>query len=202
MKSTVEICNQTINDINPRKHPWYKAKTEYIEGFSDNEGNQFWPTMKQLSLKHAIPFAYLRKIASEQKWTIQKNNFITNYEHAKQNEKIKFLAKKSSKFDEKCIKMAESGVEKIESYLCGPIIEEDGTKVIITVEELELMAKTLEKFQKIGRLALGNSTDNVTKSIKASTVSLSFPEGLDLVRKQIESNPDLMKKIEAEILDE
>jgi len=204
MNDTLEICNQTVNDFIPKKHPWYKVKIEYIEGHLDKDNNQVWPTMKQLSLKHAIPFAYLRKIASAQKWTIEKNNYITHYEHVRQQEKIKFLAKKSAKFDEKCIKIAEKGIEKIEQYLCNPIIEgeEDKAHIFFNIDNLELIAKTLEKFQKIGRLALGNSTDNITKNIKTSSGAISFPEGLNLVARQIKGNPELAKKIELEILDE
>jgi len=203
MKDTLEICNQTVDNFIPKKHPWSRVKIEYIEGHIDDDNNQVWPTMKQLSIKHAIPFAYLRKIASDQKWTIEKNNYITHYEHVRQQEKIKFLAKKSTKFDERCIKIAEEGIIKIEKYLCEPIIEGDEGKahIFFNIDSLELIAKTLEKFQKIGRLALGNSTDNITKNIKASN-AMSFPEGLDLVARQIKSNPDLAHKIELEILDE
>jgi len=204
MNKNLEICNQTVTSINSKKHPWFRVKTEYIEGYIDDENNQIWPTMKQLSLKHAIPFAYLRKIASEQKWTIEKNNYITHFEHIRQQEKIKHLAKKSTKFDERCIKIAEEGITKLEKHLCEPIIEGDEgeTRAFFRVDDLELIAKTLEKFQKIGRLALGNSTDNITKSIKASANTMTFTEGLDLVSRQIKSNPDLAHKIELEILDE
>jgi len=204
MDNTLEICNQTVTGINSKKHPWFRVKTEYIEGHIDADNNQVWPTMKQLSLKHAIPFAYLRKIASEQKWTIEKNNYITHFEHVRQQEKIKHLAKKSTKFDERCIKIAEEGITKLEEYLSAPIIDdgEGETRVFFNIDGLELIAKTLEKFQKIGRLALGNSTDNITKNIKASANSMSFTDGLDLVARQIKSNPDLAHKIELEILDE
>jgi len=203
MENTVEVCKQTTKDFFPRKHSWSRVKTEYVEGCITEEGNQIWPTMKQLSLKHVIPFAYLRRVASEQKWTIEKNNFITNYEHAQQQEKIKYLSKKSAKFDNKCIKLAEEGVKRIEQYLCDPVIDDNGaeTKIVLTIDDLELAAKTLEKFQKIGRLGLGNSTDNITKSIKAGIENMSFSEGLDLVARQIQGNPDLMKKIESDIVD-
>lgn len=195
--------NQHTTDLLSNKYDWHNIKREYVEGRIDKDNKQIWPTMKQLSLKYGIPPAYLRRIAASQKWTIEKNNYVTNYEHAKQSEKIKYLAQKSAKFDGKCIKIAEEGIKKIEDFLFRKQdIEEDGTKIILTIDDLELAAKTLERFQKVGRLALGNSTDNVSKSIKAATEAVSFSDGLNTIMKQIESNPDLMKKIESEFVDE
>jgi hypothetical protein len=183
------------------KYDWHPVKREYVEGYIEND-KQIWPTMKELSLKHGIPPAYLRRVASIQKWTIEKQNYVTNYEHAIQSEKIKYLAKKSAAFDDKCIKIAEEGVRKIENLLCNEIIDKNGVKIVIGIDGIECAAKTLEKFQKIGRLALGNSTDNVTKSIKAATESISFTDGLNIIAKQIESNPELKRKLELEFMDD
>jgi len=195
--------NQHHNDFMSHKYDWHNIKREYVEGHINEDDKQTWPTMKKLSLKYGIPPAYLRRIASAQKWTIEKTNYVTNYEHSLQAEKIHYLAQKSAKFDGKCIKIAEEGIKKIENLLFNAnIILENGTKVIFPLDDLELAAKTLEKFQKIGRLALGNSTDNVTKSIKAATESISFSDGLNTVMKQIKSNPELLKKLELEFIDE
>jgi len=193
--------NQHPIDIINNKYDWVNIKREYVEGYADKENKQMWPTMKQLSLKHGIPPAYLRRIAALQKWTIEKNNYVTNYEHCIQAEKIRYLAQKSAKFDGKCIKISEEGIKKIEEYLFNENITEDGARIYFTMEEMELAAKTLERFQKVGRLALGNSTDNVSKSIKAGSEFVSFSDGLDTVVKQIESNPELYNKLELELLD-
>ena len=203
----IEKNKHPYNDIMSQRYDWLIIKTEYVEGYIDEKNNHIWPTMKKLSVKHAVPSAYLRRIASLQQWTTEKQNFITNYEHAKQEEKIKLLDEKSAKFDAKCIKIASAGIKEIEKLLCNTInmnLDDNGEDVrpILTMESLEAAAKTLEKFQKVGRLALGNSTDNVTKSIKAAGESIPFSVGMDTVMKQIESNPELHKKIEDEFIDE
>lgn len=196
--------NQHISSLISNKYNWEQIKREYVEGYTDKENVQKWPTMKELSIKHGCPPAYLRRIASAQKWVIEKQNFVTNFEHALQEEKIKFLAKKAAKFDSRCIKLAETGIKKVEKYfgLNEDIVSEDGKRLIMTLDDLELAAKTLEKFQKIGRLALGSSTDNISKSIKTPGKQIVFADGLNTVMQQIENNTELKKHIVGEIVDE
>lgn len=187
-------------------YDWLFIKTEYVEGFEDEDGNQKWTTMHDLAIKHGIPPGYLRRIAAEQHWTSEKQNFITNYEHAKQSEKIKFLAKKSANFDNRCMKIAEKGVKEIESLLCNTIDARtddsvSGIRQLLSMEELEQAAKTLEKFQKIGRLALGSSTDNISKTIRAAGESIPFSTGIDIVEEQINSNPELKNKLIEGLID-
>jgi len=205
MKNNILIeKNQHPHDIlMSNKYDWIAIRQEYVEGIIDNDNNHTWPTMKNLSIKYAIPHAYLRRIASIQKWTEEKQNFITNYEHAKRTERIKFLTKKSIKFDSNCIDIAEEGIEKIKNAIFNAdrVVDENGIKILFSIEDLDLLAKTLEKFQKIGRLALGSSTDNVSKMLVQGIESIPFAEGLSTVMKQVESNPDLLKKIESEFID-
>jgi len=211
MQTTILIeKNQHLgNEIESKGYDFIAIRAEYVEGLVNDDGKQIWPTMKKLSMKHGVPFAYLRRIAALQHWTAEKQNYITNYEHAKQEEKIKFLAQKATKFDNRCIKIAEEGIKKIETLICNTLdgvrINEQGEEVpipMVGMEELEVAAKTLEKFQKIGRLALGSSTDNISKSIKSSDLSIPFSTGMDVVMKQIESNPELNKQLEDEIIDD
>lgn len=197
--------NQHPNDTMGNKYNWVKIKREYVEGYVVENNEQIWPTMKQLSIKYGCPQAYLRRIAANQKWVIEKTNYVTNYEHAKQTEKIRYLSKKSAKFDGRCIKLAEEGVEKVENLFTRikeNLITTDGVRILISLEDLELAAKILERFQKIGRLALGSSTENVSKAVKTSGDLVSFSDGLNTIMQQIESNPELMKKLETEFLDE
>lgn len=205
MKSNILIeKNQHPHDIIvSNKYDWVTVRTEYVEGMQDENDNHKWPTMKELSIKYAIPHAYLRRIAASEKWKDEKNNFITNYEHARHTEKIKFLAKKSAKFDENCINIAEEGIRKIKDTIFNAEkqITEKGVRILMGIEELESIAKTLEKFQKIGRLALGNSTDNVSKMLSTGKKQIPFAEGITTVWKQVESNPSLLKKIESEYID-
>lgn len=205
-KQIIERNKHPYDEIMSKTYDWHLMKSEYVEGYEDEEGNQVWPTMHKIAIKHGCPPTYLRRIASEQHWTTEKQNFITNYEHAKQAEKIKFLAKKSSNFDNRCIKIAEKGIKEIEKLLCDTIdarIDDgDSIKQLFTMEELEIAAKTLEKFQKIGRLALGSSTDNVSKTIKAAGEIIPFSTGIDIVAEQIESNPELKNKLIDEFIDD
>ena len=205
-KDIIERNKHPYDEIMSKCYDWHIMKTEYVEGCEDEEGNQKWPTMHQVAIKHGCPPAYLRRVASEQHWTTEKQNFITNYEHAKQAEKIKFLATKSANFDNRCIKIAEKGIREIEKLLCDTIdarIDDNGNKTLqlFSMEELEIAAKTLEKFQKIGRLALGSSTDNVSKTIKAAGEIIPFSTGMDIVAEQIESNPELKNKLIDEFID-
>jgi len=208
----IEVGKKLAKSTNS-KYDWLTVRRNYVEGTLNSKGELYWPTMAELAEKHNIPCPYLRLYASENKWTAQKQNYRTNYEHVLQEEKIKHLAKKSAKFDVDCINLAEEGIKHIKeafkrAYEAIDITEnkestDNGLSTndtIVSLGLLESAAKTLEKFQRVGRLALGSSTDNIYKNVK-QIQQTSFSEGLDKINKQIKSNPKLEQKIESELAD-
>ncbi|GAF75426.1 unnamed protein product, partial [marine sediment metagenome] len=162
--------------IDTCKYDWTSIRRDYVEGCFDKDNKLVWSTLSQIADKYKLSYTYLRQVASTQKWSIEKQNYRTNYEHAKQTEKIHYLARKAAKFDGKCIAIAEAGIHQIETMLtiAGEMIDDSGKRVFIDMDMLESMAKTLDKFQKIGRLALGSSTDNLSQNVKnMGAISLS-----------------------------
>jgi len=165
------------------KYNWIPIKLEYVEGYDDKDNNHIWPTMGQLAKKHHVPPVYLRKIASDNDWTKCKKAFLIKYEQTLELERVRQLAKKANRFDEKCISLAEKGIKEVESILNPeqPILNENGVEIKYDLNTLELAAKTLEKFQKIGRLSLGINNEKNTKLEKSKTLS----DALNIIAEQM-----------------
>lgn len=208
------------------KYNWFNIRRDFIEGIENEEGH-YWPTMKDLSDKYNIPFAYLRQIAAEQKWKFEQDSFITTFEHAIQKKKIQHLTKRIIKFDNKCASIAEKGISQIEQLLNfannhinlvnkgndefeisdmnGSEMEDPkkrSKEMIISLDFLEQAAKILVNFQKIGRVAFGSAaTINKEENTITMKKAVSFSEGLAKVAQHIKSNPLFKDKIEKEFID-
>lgn len=192
---------KSTKNVQPyNKYNWLPIKQDYVEGYDDDDNNHIWPTMSVLSKKYFVPPVYLRKIASENNWTNDKKKFIIKYEQTMQVEAAKQLAKRASKFDNRCMTLAEEGIRKVEKILYPEktlLNTENCAIPVLTLNDLELAAKTLEKFQKVGRSALGKND----KKQNGNTIEVTFAEGLGYIESHIADNPNKEKELEDEFID-
>jgi regulator of sigma D len=201
-KSKSQRTKERKSDIAACKYDWVNCKLDYIEGVRDDSGKLDWPTLNLLSERHNIPYNYLRMVAGRDKWKIERQAFIDNFEDSKKIERIKYLSKEANKFDNRCIDIVNKGMKVIEEIfeVSESSIDENGNKRFLGLENLESITKSLDKLQRIGRLALGVSTDNVNSKTKFVS-GTSFAEGLEKINQQIESNVDLKNKLIEEMID-
>jgi len=180
------------------KYNWYPIKIEYVEGYDNEDNKHIWPTMKELAQRHSVPPVYLRKIASENKWTDTKKAFLIKYEQMIELEHARQLAKRATNFDKKCIDLAEKGIKEVQNILLPemPLLDENGCEVKYTLNELELAAKTLDKFQKIGRLSLGIS--NTSSKLEKKSVNKTLADALDLISEQM--TPEMKSDLEKQFI--
>lgn len=150
----------------PVKHDWEKAKSEYIEGIQDSAGNILFPTLQTLSERHKISFSTIRKRSALEDWTTERNIFRSRLEQKRREMKSDILAGKASEFDAGVFRVTEIALSHIKAHFVAANYklkksEEEGEENLLpmSINSLEQLSKSLERFQKIGRIVLGEPTD-------------------------------------------
>lgn len=144
------------------KHNWEVIKSEYIEGVpSEERGELVYPSLRDLSEKYGVSQSTMRKRSAVEDWPTQRNMYQTKIEQMRREKKAKNLATKSAEFDEEIYKIADIGMKHIQGHFLAAqerFRESRGLEPM-TMSSLEQLSRSLERFQRIGRLALGEATE-------------------------------------------
>lgn len=194
-----ESKNEQSKEISKIKYNWEQLKSEFVEGNINENGIRNWPTLKEISDKYNIDYSYIRKISSNQNWKDCKQLFIQSFENQRQLDRIKHLSEESIKFDNKCIKIVNKGIKVLEDIfeISENTIDENGNRQLLNLDTLDIITKSLERLQKIGRLALGSSTENISNKISGIT----FADELDKINQQLKLNTTLKDKLINDFID-
>lgn len=173
---------------NYRPHPSYyeQIKASYVQGIIDNNNNRKYPTITELARKYKLNTATLNAYAVKRNWKILRSRFQLKLETETQNKRIQILSDESVKFDRKCFDISNNIIEELEGRLATC------TDIFV----LESICRSLERAQKVGRLASGESTSNDRKDLV-----VTFSQGLNTIRKNLESHQDMLKQLKDETVD-
>lgn len=144
------------------KYDWEKIRDEYVCA-SDS---LFRPTLDELAAKYRCSPSYLREVAAEQGWTQQASDFSNDVESKRREQRSSELAGELAQFDSACYRVARGGLQKIFEKLQAAIALGEP----ICARDLESLSKALEKFQKVGKTALG---EDATFNLKVDYSGLS-----------------------------
>lgn len=118
-------------------------------------------TLQSLSDQYNIPISTLKSRCSEGGWTSKRRQKTTAIVQKATAKAEKSMVEIAAKFNQDDIKLAQSLKYKVATLLQA---EDD-----LSPQELNSLANTLSTSQKIGRLALGMSTDNSVVTGKDGT---------------------------------
>ena len=144
------------------KYPWEQIKTEYVEGIADENGNVHFPTLQELEDKYGMAGSTIRGRAAQEDWATEKNIYQTKLRQKKQEKKVEELARKAAEFDSEVLKVADAAVKHIQGHFLAAQdrLRESRGREPMALARLEALSKALERYQKIGRLALGEITES------------------------------------------
>lgn len=106
---------------------------------------------QELAEKFKVNFVSLRRHASKEGWTEQRKLFQAKVQNLRTEKRSEIMASESAQFDSDCLKIARAALGKIVQELKG---EGPADKSM----------SALEKAQKIGRLAMGETTEKEVSS--------------------------------------
>lgn len=192
---------------------WLSLEREYVEGIRDKGEYPIFPSISDLAAKYDVPARTISYHCQTDNWTKKRTEFLATLEKQNKEKHIKSFTDESIKFDNKCYKMAMSGIQDIEDKITffktldaansSNNDENQGhIKQVLNIDFYDKAARTIERFQKIGRIALGLSPNNSESNPSYNNIKIiSFSEGLDKVMKQIKSDPGLLEKIQDDLSD-
>ena len=135
----------------------------YVQGV-DTDGVRSYPSIDQLSQEHGVSKATLFRRASDQGWKDQRSIFETQLAAELDAQRRNELVKEAGEFDKNNIRLAQA----LQSQIGGVVrhnIESRQTNPRLgplSPDALTQLAQALVTVQRIGRLALGDSTE-ITK---------------------------------------
>ena len=159
----------------PRKHDWEAARRDYVQGYVKEDGSRHSePTYAEIAKRTGISSSMMRKKGADENWAQQRNMFQTRMEHVTQEKRIDVLADQVVKFDSDCATTANALLNIIRGKM-SQAVEVDATgrrQVVATTTDLQALASALVKAQAVGRLAMGESTENTKSLVRTITLDL------------------------------
>jgi hypothetical protein len=136
-------------------------RAEYVEGIRTEEGLNY-PTLDEVGTKYGANLSYLRRKASTENWTGQRKMYQQKIEQARQEKRVNLLATEAAKFDAECLELARVGLNHVRGHFLSA--QEDfkssNGKKAMNATMLEKLSRASERYQKVGRLALGEPTEH------------------------------------------
>jgi len=146
----------------PFKHDWESIKKDYVEGVEGEDGLTF-PTLINLSEKYNVPMSTLTKRSSMEDWQTERNIYRKKIEDARRDKQAEVMASRAANFDSEVLKIAEAGLKHVQGHFLAAhdAFRESNGRNPMPMNSLETLSRSLERFHRIGRLALGETTENV-----------------------------------------
>lgn len=141
-------------------HDWKAIKREYVEGIVIDGVRKANPTMDEIAERFDIHVSIVRKRAatSAENWAAERDLFQARLETAQREKTTEILASKGAEFDAISLRNAEKMFKVIERQLDAAISA--NTPLTLTPNQLAALASGARQAQHVGRLVMGDSTDN------------------------------------------
>tara|TARA_R100001460_G_scaffold2629_1_gene8394 strand:- start:23027 stop:23599 length:573 start_codon:yes stop_codon:yes gene_type:complete len=134
----------------------------YVTGTEDATGDRVYPSIESLAKDFNVAVVTLFRKAREGDWKEQRQIFEKKLAEEKDAKKREMMVKESVEFDARNLNLAKAMQGQITHLLSqgARAIASNNTAKPFSPESLTKLATALISVQKIGRLALGDSTDN------------------------------------------
>jgi hypothetical protein len=145
---------------------WIEIKDLYIMGELDKEGNIVYSSNIDLAKRFGIHPSTLSVRIKDEDWKTEKNLYLDNVEKRKREKRIESLADEAANFDFRVLNAAKDGLEHVEHYFRQAKFKYKETGKTLSLDSIESLMRSVEKAQKIGRLALGENASAAQSNIK------------------------------------
>jgi hypothetical protein len=131
-----------------RKIPWEQIRLEYVQGV-ERDGQRVYPGQRELAEQYGINTSTIGRRAKRENWTAQRDIFASKLQAASKQRTIEAIADDASEFNLLTFQAAQ--------LLSQHIVQHMQTKP--SPSEAQQLASALRQAQQVGRLALGETTD-------------------------------------------
>ena len=156
---------------------WVAIKEGYICGQIKEDGSLYFPTHVELATQFKTSPSTVAIKSSEGNWGLERQLYVQRLEEAKKEKRIEELSAQAAEFDTRVLKAARAGLSHVEAHFRAAQMLYEADGVIMRLNDLERISRILERYHRVGRLALGESTHNVKSSTDTWLSVLSVLDG-------------------------
>jgi hypothetical protein len=152
-----------------KRYDWFNLKAEYVEGI-ERDGKRIYPTKEELSARYGPSVSRIEHRFADEGWHAERGIFANKITAARQEKTTEILATKGAMFDSSALRIAEAMISQIQFHLA----KSAEAKQALAPAMLRTLSSTLQTAMQVGRLAMGDVTDNTGQVVKeANKVDLS-----------------------------
>tara|TARA_Y100000114_G_C11734588_1_gene315450 strand:- start:500 stop:1066 length:567 start_codon:yes stop_codon:yes gene_type:complete len=164
-----------------------QIRNKYVQGIETSTGERKYFTIEALAIEFRVAKSTLYKYAQKEEWKQQQERFQREYLQKLDAERQDFLVEESKQFDSNALRIAKILMNEV-----GLAINENNQKRINNAGEtftpimLQQLANASLQAQKLGKLALGETTENLKLNAEISETD-AFREAMELLDTVAES---------------
>lgn len=205
---------KAVRDKKPRtglRYDWDTIRVDYIEGIRPDKGDEDvreWPTLAAVADKHGVPHQRVRERSSQERWTIQRQEYQRKLALSRQNKRVAKLANEAVEFDNKALTTAKLGMAMVTARISeiakevqqhntrreqalqlqaeGFDVDIADLKTVIDARELNTLGQAALSWQQLGMKALGT---DVLRTEVSGTVDVDI-EVTSIAREMSRDDPE------------
>lgn len=137
-------------------HDWVAIKAAFVQGMEVEGKRVANPLLRDVAERFGASESTVKKRSMAEKWVDERLAFQAQLEARQRRQTTVAIAGEASAFNAKSLRVAEKIIDAIEKSLTGEL----------TSVEVRQKAGALKDAQHVGRLAMGESTENVQQDSK------------------------------------
>jgi hypothetical protein len=167
-----------------------KIRNEFVQGVNESDEYKIY-TLDELIKKHNVAQSTIYRIARNEQWKIQRDQFQQEYTQKLDRDRIKNRAKESIKFDDNSISLAKALYSTVSYVIQNNNEDLVGGNKGLQPSQLNALANAAFTAQRLAKLALGEATINIDATVNENTDAFRRAmELLDTVEDQRRSQGD------------
>jgi len=157
-----------------------KIRIEFVQGIDLGSTERKYQTIEALAIKHKVPRSTLYKWSQKESWKNQQERFHTEFMQKLDAERQKEMVKESKSLDDNALTMAKFMFNEIGMIFQDNAMKRQQGSPTMTTQMLNQIANASLQAQKLGKLALGESTENMKLNAEVSDTD-AFREAMELL---------------------
>jgi hypothetical protein len=156
-----------------------KIRNLYVQGISDEQGNRTTYTLDQLYKDHNVAKSTLYRVAQKENWKLERDKFQEKYLADLDAQRTKDLTEESKKFDINSLNLAKALMATVGQNIRANTDNINNGSKHFQPSQLNALANAALASQKLAKLALGETTENV--NLNANIQDEAFREAMELL---------------------
>lgn len=156
-----------------------KIRNLYVQGLDEDDGKRKTFTLDQLHKRFNVAKSTLYRVAQQENWKVEKEKFQQSYLAELDAERTKTLTEESKRFDINSLNIAKALIATVGQNIKKNNININNNKKELIPTQLHALANTALAAQKVAKLALGETTENV--NLNANIQDEAFREVMELL---------------------